>query len=675
MNRHTLLLVVGSVVSACSDVDVATTINREPSALGEPSNGFPDWNERVVLVWTNRARCDPQADLASCTACAERACYSPVPPLNWDYNLNRSARFHSANLALGGCGLQHDSPCTLVATISDLYDPFAGCTNGAPSCACVAGTLSCGSVGTSWSTRISYFGTGAAAENIARGYTDPVNTFYLWLYESDSNPACGWRMSNGHRANILGGSSLLGVGFYSSTYTQDFGRGTVPTGIVSGVHYPQSGTNLAFRASWYNAAGPLTARVSIEGACYPLALERGSATNGTYLATVNPVPGGCSRYVFHFTDANGIDVFYPSTGSFTINCSGNTSDYDPTRPAPCGACTPSCDGKSCGDDLCGGSCGSCSNGLSCVNFTCSCQGTLCDSVCVDTDTSLAHCGTCNHPCNPNEVCAAGACQCQPSCAGTMCGDDGCGGQCGSCPSDRRCNAFNLCECIWGEDCGGGCVDTTRDEANCGTCGHRCRGNTKWCVDSVCVRTCAVDCTNRECGDDGCNQSSCGTCASGELCTASGQCLVAGSDAGPFDAWLPDRAGTDAALRDTATPRDAAQPDTAPTDLAGTDLARPDSAGTDSAGTDTASGPDAAVVADATGRDIAFSDRSGAGDTLGHDIPVVATDAAADAGVGRDAAQPPTVEPEGCACRTPTATSATSLAALGGLLWLGGRRRR
>ena len=46
-------------------------------AVGEPVGGFPNWEERVLHEWTNRARVDPQADLAACPAgnCEEKACY------------------------------------------------------------------------------------------------------------------------------------------------------------------------------------------------------------------------------------------------------------------------------------------------------------------------------------------------------------------------------------------------------------------------------------------------------------------------------------------------------------------------------------------------------------------------------------------------------------------------
>lgn len=71
--------------------------------------------------------------------------------------------------------------------------------------------------------------------------------------------------------------------------------------------------------------------------------------------------------------------------------------------APKEPCVPACEGRSCGDDGCGGSCGGCEGGLSCD-----------DGICVGG--------------------------CVPSCDGSICGDDGCGGSCGSCQGGFSCEA-------------------------------------------------------------------------------------------------------------------------------------------------------------------------------------------------------------------------------------------
>ncbi len=518
--RSVVVWLLLSLVACAGEAAPDEEIGRAQAALGEPVDGFPSWQERVVHVWTNRARADPAADLAGCSSCAEAGCYTPVAPLVWDHNLGRSARFHSDNLVLGGCGLQHDSPCTVVSDIDAQYTP--GPCNGDPSCGCAAGSFMCGSVGTTWSSRIALFGSSARAENIARGSSSPVSTFYQWLWEPDSNPACGWRTTNGHRANILGGSRSIGVGkaVSGTTWTQDFGGSGTPSGIVSGVHYPETGSSIEFRANWYGTAAPATAMVSVEGTCAPLALERGSETNGTYLATAS-VGSGCTHYYFHFTDAGGADVFYPTTGSFGIGCA---ADWSTTRPAPCGPCTADCTGRTCGSDGCGGSCGTCTGGQSCnASGACVCSGTLCGGVCIDTDTDPANCGGCGVTCAAGEFCAAGVCRCSPDCSGRTCGDDGCGGSCGSCPSERMCNASGACVCTSGTDCGGACVDTMTDPNNCGSCGTRCRGSTRFCVGGTCTAGCTPDCTGRSCGSDGCS-GSCGACPMGQSCNTSGACV-------------------------------------------------------------------------------------------------------------------------------------------------------
>ena len=74
--------------------------------------------------------------------------------------------------------------------------------------------------------------------------------------------------------------------------------------------------------------------------------------------------------------------------------------------------------------------------------------------------------------------------CTPTCAGNNCGDNGCGGSCGSCVSGQICQA-GRCHGGGGRDCqptcggatpdccGTTCVDTTTDNDNCGACGFLC----------------------------------------------------------------------------------------------------------------------------------------------------------------------------------------------------------
>src|SRR5262245_10578364 len=53
----------------------------DASAVGEPVNGFPNWAERVIHEWINRARVEPQLEMNACGApCVERNCYGALPP-------------------------------------------------------------------------------------------------------------------------------------------------------------------------------------------------------------------------------------------------------------------------------------------------------------------------------------------------------------------------------------------------------------------------------------------------------------------------------------------------------------------------------------------------------------------------------------------------------------------
>jgi pectate lyase len=92
--------------------------------------------------------------------------------------------------------------------------------------------------------------------------------------------------------------------------------------------------------------------------------------------------------------------------------SGHQSDYCVCRAAE-STCVPDCNGKACGDDGCGGPCGSCEGGTPCVENQCQCVPKTCMS-------ELMHCGgnyddgcggtfSCTGTCPPNHPCAGGFC--------------------------------------------------------------------------------------------------------------------------------------------------------------------------------------------------------------------------------------------------------------------------
>ena len=169
------------------------------------------------------------------------------------------------------------------------------------------------------------------------------------------------------------------------------------------------------------------------------------------------------------------------------------------------ACVPLCvfEGgyvKECGDDWCGGSCGSCPDGHECVEAgygatSCFSQDE-CPVLCADRNLQcgpfspfwegdasiICECGDC-----PGEAVCLGYGEgesycCTPDCQGKECGDDGCGGSCGTCPADCTCGEPGVCE--------GAC--------NC----------VPYCGDEEDLLF--------DCGDDGCG-GSCGECEEGAEC--------------------------------------------------------------------------------------------------------------------------------------------------------------
>jgi hypothetical protein len=307
--------------------------NAPAPDVGEPVAGFPNWSERVILEWINRARCDPQVEMAACGAnCGEAACYSPIAPLPWNQALNHSARFHADEMLHQGYFV-HDSQCALVSNINALYPTSC---DGSASCACVAGTTGCQPC-TTWSNRVQLFGVTPTGEIIASP-SDPDQSFYLWLFEPSASQTCAFSLPNGHRWLILTQPGSAGPGV-SGESVVDFGPGPPPTKLPSGGHYPLQAANVDFWANWYDTAGPSLATVVVDGACYPMVLSRGSPTNGAYHASISGLGSGCHRYYFLFADSSGVQIAYPTTGSFGVGPPATCPDWDPTAPPACPAAT------------------------------------------------------------------------------------------------------------------------------------------------------------------------------------------------------------------------------------------------------------------------------------------------------------------------------------------------
>ena len=187
-------------------------------------------------------------------------------------------------------------------------------------------------------------------------------------------------------------------------------------------------------------------------------------------------------------------------------------------------CTPDCTGKECGDNGCGGSCGTCS-GLTphCVlgeckaesggNPNCSCSTITCsDKTCSDGLEGSCP-GLLQPDCNNNQI---------------MCGASLNGCNCGTCDTGYYCNGGVCSRSCLASDCGLRECGTLPGRIDCGEtfCGLcTIQGETCNITSGVCFQ-CIPDCTNRNCGVDPVCGSSCGTCNTliGEYCNLAGSCV-------------------------------------------------------------------------------------------------------------------------------------------------------
>ena len=173
-------------------------------------------------------------------------------------------------------------------------------------------------------------------------------------------------------------------------------------------------------------------------------------------------------------------------------------------------CQPNCDGKECGDDGCGGTCGECGEWWSCLS-----EAVDGPPICmngVELACELVECGhsmwgDCDYwgcwdvfpwcPCAGDEICVAAD-------SGAVISEYTGGGE-GLCmPASAA--------------CGNGTCDAVEAGESCLTCAEDCQcPEGEGCVgEGECQ--CTSDCEDKECGDDGCG-GSCGACQDGETCVA------------------------------------------------------------------------------------------------------------------------------------------------------------
>jgi hypothetical protein len=123
-----------------------------------------------------------------------------------------------------------------------------------------------------------------------------------------------------------------------------------------------------------------------------------------------------------------------------------------------------------------------------------------------------------------------ACVCDPVCTGKVCGNDGCGGSCGTCGTNTACDANGACKCTLNCDDGNACTDDSCDASGCTHTGNtaacstgKCSTGDK-CVAKSCVAGPAISCNdNSACTNDSCDlakgcQNVAVNCDDGNPCT-------------------------------------------------------------------------------------------------------------------------------------------------------------
>ena len=225
--------------------------------------------------------------------------------------------------------------------------------------------------------------------------------------------------------------------------------------------------------------------------------------------------GSCSGCT---PQCNGKECGSDGCGGTCGQCADNESCQN-SKCVPT-ECKPDCAGKQCGSDGCGGTCGECEPGKNCNNGKCAggCQPDCAGMQCGD-DGCGGSCGTCA----PGFFCNDGHCQkeCEPDCFGKKCGPDGCGGTCGQCPPNFFCTAEGHCDPQCQPNCAGKQCGTDGCGGLCGSCpfGQTCDNG--HCQDE---NICNPDCGGKQCGDDGCG-GTCGTCPPGDFCNLQGHCVT------------------------------------------------------------------------------------------------------------------------------------------------------
>jgi hypothetical protein len=277
-------------------------------------------------------------------------------------------------------------------------------------------------------------------------------------------------------------------------------------------------------------------------------LEEGKAgqAGGYYssldLATCDTIApafgGGVAAHVGFRCCQRWDDDIDDDTAISSMDCDDGDPAVSPGAEEVCDGTDNNCDGEidetdSCDDgDMCNGV-EACEDGACAAADAPNCDD---ENPCtVDTCEPLDGCinttAPDNSPCAEEAQwqCLAGLCECVPQCEGIECGDDSCGGDCGTCEPPMQCKE-GVCETCGGENAE--CEAGETEPAVCGKCGTKtrtCNDQCEWDGYGPCEneKSCMVGSKEQAlCGNCGTYSRTCtDQCIWGEYgsCTGQGVC--------------------------------------------------------------------------------------------------------------------------------------------------------
>ena len=167
------------------------------------------------------------------------------------------------------------------------------------------------------------------------------------------------------------------------------------------------------------------------GACAFLPVANGTVCEMEEVCASECIDGVCTDVAVEECDGEDndcdglIDEGFPDTdGDEEVDCLDSDDDNDGLPDgddcAPLEHEVPSCAGKECGDDGCGGDCGECTlfSGSFCDDGLCGCETMCTDKECGDNGCG-GECGVCAQ----DEYCEMELGQCKPNCGDGLCGED------------------------------------------------------------------------------------------------------------------------------------------------------------------------------------------------------------------------------------------------------------